>query len=152
MRREDLIVAVLCFALAAVVLDQSAPHYFTNRGTLGSGVYPCYIAALLAICGLSILIQWFKGMRQEKPPSFLPRGRGGKLLALTVTALIAYRIGMDILGFAFASLLLMIFMMRVLGRHRWWATLMYSVLFVGLVSYTFREWLYMDLPRGLLGI
>jgi hypothetical protein len=152
MRRADLIVAVLCFAVAAVVVAQSVPHYHNAQGALGSGVYPCYIAVLLAICGLSIVIQWFKQDRQKKPPSFFPRGRAGKLLVLTVIALVAYRIGMDILGFTLASLLLVIFLMRLLGRHRWWVTIAYSVLFVGLVSYTFREWLYMDLPRGLLGI
>jgi hypothetical protein len=152
MRREDLIVAVLCLIVAAVVLQQSVPHYLTDRGTLGSGVYPCYIAALLAICGASIFIHWFRGNRDLKTGSFFPRGRPAKLLVLTVIGLVAYRIGMDILGFTLASLLLMIFLMRVLGRHHWWKTLLYSALFVGLVSYTFRQWLYMDLPHGLLGI
>lgn len=152
MRRGDLIVAILCFGLAAVVLEQSVPHYFTDRGDLGSGVYPCFVAALLATCGLSIFIQWFRGNRQAKAAAFFPRGRGGKLLACTAASLVAYRIGMDILGFTLASLVLMIFLMRQLGHHRWWTTLVLSGLFVGLVSYTFRQWLYMDLPRGLLGI
>ena len=152
MRRGDLIVAFLCIGVAAAVLVQSVPHYFTDRGALGSGVYPCYVAALLAICGLSIFIQWFRGNLQAKAASFFPRGRAGKLLACTAASLVAYRIGMGILGFTFASLLLMIFLMRLLGRHRWRTTLVLSVLFVALVSYTFRQWLYMDLPRGLLGI
>ncbi len=150
MRREDLYVAVICLAVAAVVAVQSVPRYFTQQGTLGSGVYPCVIAALLAICGLSILIQWMRGNRQMKTTAFLPRGRGGKLLAYTAASLLAYRIGLDILGFALASFLLMIFLMRLLGHHRWWSTLGLSALFVGLVSYTFNNWLYMDLPRGLL--
>ncbi len=152
MRREDLVVAALCFIVAAVVLQQSLPHYAMERGTVGPGVYPCLIAGLLAICGLSILIHWFKGNRDVKAGPFVPRGRAAKLVILTVIGLIAYRIGMDILGFALASLLLMMFLMRVLGGHGWWKTVFYSLIFVGLVSYTFREWLYMDLPRGLVGI
>lgn len=76
MRRGDLIVAILCFGLAAVVLEQSVPHYFTDRGDLGSGVYPCFVAALLATCGLSIFIQWFRGNRQAKAAAFFPRGEG----------------------------------------------------------------------------
>ena len=152
MRRGDLIVAILCFGLAAVVLEQSVSHFFTDRGDLGSGVYPCFVAALLATCGLSIFIQWFKGNRQVTVASFFPRGRKAKLLACTAASLIAYRIGMDILGFTLASLVLMIFLMRLLGHHRWWTTLAISGVFVALVSYTFRQWLYMDLPRGLLGI
>jgi len=152
MRREDLIVAVLCFIVAAVVLQQSLPHYFTQQGMPGRGAYPCYIAALLAVCGLSILVHWLKGNCDHKAGSFLPRGRAAKLLFLTAIALVAYRVGMDILGFTAASLLLMMFLMRILGNHGWWKTILYSVVFVGLVSYTFRTWLYMDLPRGLLGI
>ncbi len=152
MRREDLIVAVLCLIVAAVVLQQSLPHYFTEQGTPGPGAYPCYIAALLAVCGFSIFVHWLKGNCDRKAGSFFPRGRAAKLLVLTAVALVAYRVGMDILGFTAASLLLMIFLMRILGDHGWWKTILYSVVFVGLVSYTFRTWLYMDLPRGLLGI
>lgn len=151
MRREDLIVAVLCFAASTVILVQSVPRYYTPRGTLGSGAYPCYIALLLAICGLSIAIQWLRGKRETKAPPFFPRGRGGMLLACTAGSLVAHRIATDFLGFGLASLFLMIFQMRILGHHRWWTTLLLSFLFVGLVSYTFREWLYMDLPRGFLG-
>ena len=152
MRREDLYVAIICLAVAAVVAVQSIPHYFTQQGTLGSGVYPCVIAALLAICGLSILIQWLRGNRQTKTASFFPRGRRGKLLAYAAASLVAYRIGLDILGFALASFLLMIFQMRLLGHHRWWSTLALSGLFVGFISYIFSTWLYMDLPHGLIGL
>lgn len=151
MRREDLIVAALCLATSAMVLVQSVPRYFTDRGALGPGAYPCYIALLLAICGCSILIQWFRGNRKTDAPPFFPRGRGGKLLACTAGSLVVHRVGTDLLGFGLASLLLMIYQMRILGHHRWWTTLVLSFLFVALVSYTFREWLYMDLPRGFLG-
>jgi putative tricarboxylic transport membrane protein len=152
MRRADLIVAALCFIAAAVVLQQSLPHFRIERGTVGPGVYPCYIAAVLALCGVSIVIHWFKGNRDVNGGSFFPRGRAAKLLILTIIGLVAYRIGMDILGFPLASLLVMMYLMRLLGRHPWWKTVLYSLIFVGLVSYTFRQWLYMDLPRGLLGI
>jgi hypothetical protein len=151
MRREDLIVAVLCLATSAWVFVESVPHYHNDQGGLGSGAYPCYIALLLTVCGLSILTQWFRGNRQTDAPPFFPRGRGGKLLVCTAASLVAHRIGTDILGFTFASLLLMIYQMRLLGHHRWWTTLVLSVVFVALVSYTFSEWLYMALPRGYLG-
>jgi len=151
MRREDLVVAVLCLATSAWILVESVPHYFGSRGGLGSGAYPCYLAVLLAICGVSILVQWFRGHRMQDPPPFFPRGRGAKLLLYFSGSLLAYRFGIDLLGFTVASLLLMIFQMRLLGRHRWWTTLALSFAFVALVSYTFREWLYMALPRGYLG-
>jgi hypothetical protein len=150
-RREDLIVAVLCFAVSAVILVDSVPHYYNDRGSLGSGAYPCFIALLLTICGLSILTQWFRGNQKTGAPPFFPRGRGGKLLACTAASLVAHRIGTDILGFTFASLFLMIYQMRLLGNYRWWTTLVISILFVGLVSYTFKVWLYMNLPGGFVG-
>jgi len=152
MRREDLIVAVLCLATSAMILVESVPYYFTERGGLGSGAYPCYLALLLAICGVSILVQWFRGNRKTDTPPFFPRGRGRKLLVCTAGSLVAYRVGTDLLGFTFASLLLMIYQMRLLGHHRWWTTLVLSFVFVALVAYTFREWLYMALPRGFLGL
>lgn len=103
------------------------------------------------ICGLSILTQWFRGNRRTDAPPFFPRGRGGRLLACTSGSLVAHRVATDVLGFGFASLLLMIYQMRLLGHHRWWTTLVLSSLFIALVSYTFRVWLYMPLPRGLMG-
>jgi putative tricarboxylic transport membrane protein len=151
MRREDLIVAALCLVTSVVILVESVPRYFTERGALGSGAYPCFIAFLLTVCGVSILVQWVRGHRERNAPPFFPRGRGGKLLACTAGSLVAHRVGTDLLGFGLASLLLMIFQMRILGRHRWWTILGLSGLFIALVSYTFREWLYMDLPRGFLG-
>ena len=151
MRREDLVVAVICLAASAWILVESVPHYFADRGGLGSGAYPCYLAFLLAICGFSILTQWYRGERMKDAPPFFPRGRGRKLLLYFSGSLVAYRIGIDLLGFTVASLLLMIYQMRLLGQHRWWTTLALSFVFVGLVTYTFREWLYMALPRGLLG-
>lgn len=151
MRREDLVVAAICLATSAGVLVESIPRYFDQRGAMGSGAYPCYIALLLAVCGLSILIQWFRGNRASDAPPFFPRGRGGKLLAGTAGSLVVHRVGTDLVGFGLASLLLMIYQMRLLGRHRWWTILGLSFLFVALVSYTFRAWLYMPLPRGLLG-
>ena len=69
----------------------------------------------------------------------------------TAGSMVAHRLATDFLGFGLASLLFMIYLMRLLGNPRWWVTLALSFLFVGLVSYTFREWLYMDLPRGFLG-
>jgi hypothetical protein len=151
MRREDLIVAVLCLVAAAVVLFQSVPHYFDSKGSLGAGAYPCYIAILLALCGVSIVIQWYRGIRKTDASAFFPRGKGGMLLAGTAGALVAHRIASIYIGFGLASLLLMIFLMRLLGDHRWWVTLLFSFLFVGVISYIFRELLYMDLPRGFWG-
>jgi hypothetical protein len=151
MRREDLIVAVLCLVTSAVVLFQSIPRYYSSQGSLGAGAYPCYIALLLAICGVSIIIQWYRGTRKMDAPSFFQRGRKGMLLACTAGALVAHRLATDLIGFGPASLFLMIFLMRLLGKHRWWTTLLLSFLFVGTISYVFRELLYMALPRGFLG-
>ena len=151
MRREDLIVAVLCLTTSAVVLFQSIPSYFSSQGSLGAGAYPCYIALLLAICGVSIFIQWYRGTRKTNAPPFFPQGRGGILLVCTAGALVAHRVLTDLVGFGLASLLFMIFLMRLLGNHRWWTTLLLSFLFVGTISYVFRELLYMALPRGFLG-
>ncbi len=152
MRREDLVVAVLCLATAAVVLLDCAHRYFDDRGSIGTGAYPTYVALLLAGCGLSILLQWFRSNRDTEAPPFLPSGIGGRRLAFSAGSLVVYRVATDILGFGIASFLLMVFQMRTLGRHRWLTILGISIAFVLAVSYTFREWLYMALPRGILDL
>ena len=98
MRRGDLVVAVLCLATSTMILVESVPHYFADRGGLGSGAYPCYLALLLTVCGISILVQWFRGNRKTDVPPFFPRGRGGKLVACTAASLVAHRVGTDLVG------------------------------------------------------
>ena len=151
MRKADLVVASICFAVAAVTIQQSVPHYFGDRGGMGSGAYPTYLGVLLAACGLSILVQWLRGNRETGGKPFFPTGSGGKKLAYSSAALVIHRVATDFLGFSVASLLLMIFQMRTLGKYNWRTTLALSVVFVAAVGYTFRQWLYMALPRGFLG-
>ena len=152
MRKEDLVVAALCLVTAAVVLVQSLPHYTGDRGAVGSGAFPSYIALLLVGCGISILLQWAAGKRVKGGRPFLPTGTGGKRLVYSSGGLLVHRIATDLLGFPIASLFLMVFQMRTLGAHRWRTILLLSVSFVLSISVIFREWLYMALPRGILGL
>ncbi|MHB0869126.1 MAG: tripartite tricarboxylate transporter TctB family protein [Chloroflexota bacterium] len=152
MRKEDLVVGALCLATAAWVLAESVSRYFGDRGELGAGAYPSYVAILLAACGASIILQWVTGNRDTSGKAFLPTGNGRKRLAYQSGALVVHRVATDLLGFGLASLILMIFQMRTLGRHRWRTIILLSFAFVLSVSYTFREWLYMALPRGILGL
>lgn len=152
MHKEDLIAASLCLVTAVLVLVESLPKYFGDRGEMGAGAYPTWIAILLAGCGISIVVQWATGNRITTGASFFPEGPGRRRLLYSVGAIVAHRVGTDILGFGIASFILMVFQMKSLGNHRWATILGLSVAFVVGVSYTFREWLYMALPRGFLGI
>ena len=92
MRKEDLVVSVVCLLTAALVLVQSVPRYFTDRGAIGSGAFPSYVALLIGACGLSILAQWLTGNRREGDSPFLPSGVGGRRLAYLSGSLVAHRI------------------------------------------------------------
>ena len=151
MRKEDLVVAAICLVTAGVVLVDSTYRYFGDRGEVGPGAYPTLLAILLGVCGLSILVQWMRGNRNTDGPAFIPTGVSGTRFALVAGSLVVHRFVMDFLGFGLASLLLMIFQMRTLGNQSWRVTIALSIVFMLIVSYIFRVWLYMGLPRGFVG-
>jgi putative tricarboxylic transport membrane protein len=151
MRKEDLVVAAICLITSVVVLSDSAHRYFGDQGEMGPGAFPTLLAILIGLCGVSIIVQWMRGNRDTRGPAFISSGVGGWRFSFVAGSLVIHRFVMDFVGFGLTSLVLMIFQMRLLGRHRWSTTLILSVLFVLLISVTFRVWLYMGLPRGFIG-
>jgi hypothetical protein len=89
---------------------------------------------------------------RPEPPALAPgdRPEGWRVFA-TVLALVAYTVGLEPLGFLGATLALLLFLFRAVGRQSWPVALSGSVATTFLTYALFRGWLQVRLPPGLLG-
>lgn len=149
-RPEDLVVAGLCFLAAVVVLVESLPRYIGRQTTLGPGAFPTWVALFLAICGASMLL---KLARQGglAPRADWPHGAALRRVLAVAGSLLVYQAVLQPLGFWLASMLLLLFHLRVLGRYRWRVAVPVAVFTALLVTYVFGVLLFMPLPPGFLG-
>jgi hypothetical protein len=74
----------------------------------------------------------------------------GKLL-LTVAVIFLYTILFSILGFTISTILLLLFLFRVMEPKPWWVVLVSSVVCTGLFYLAFKVGLDSQLPRGFWG-
>jgi uncharacterized BrkB/YihY/UPF0761 family membrane protein len=74
----------------------------------------------------------------------------GKLL-LTVALLFVYTILFSTLGFTISTVLLLLFLFRVMEPKPWWVVALSSVACTGLFYLAFKVGLDSQLPRGFLG-
>lgn len=72
-------------------------------------------------------------------------------LAATVVALFLYTALFSTLGFVAATILLLLFLYRLMQPRPWWVVVTASVLTTGVLYLAFRIALDSQLPRGLLG-
>ena len=137
MRRAEIVTAFILGILSIYLMWKSgeAPDWnpdiarFDNIGLIegegpGSGFWPFWLSFIMLICSVCIGINWY---RRASPPSqsdeeFLD-GYGRRMLFVVGGGLFGFLILIEIAGFYAAILAFMIYYVRFLGRHSWWATL-----------------------------
>ena len=137
MRRAEIVTAFILGILSIYLMWKSgeAPDWnpdiarFDNIGLIegegpGSGFWPFWLSFIMLICSVWIAINWY---RRTSPPSqsdeeFLD-GYGRRMLFVVGGGLFGFLILIEVAGFYAAILAFMVYYVRFLGRHSWWATL-----------------------------
>ena len=137
MRRAEIVTAFIFGILSIYLMWKSGeapdwnPHIarFDNIGLIegegpGSGFWPFWLSFVMLICSGWIAINWY---RRTSPPSqsdeeFLD-GYGRRMLFVVGGGLFGFLILIEVAGFYAAILAFMVYYVRFLGRHSWWATL-----------------------------
>ncbi len=118
----------------------------------GAGLIPFGAAALLGLMSIGMvirsLIESIK-VRQEKK---IFEGIRWKPLILVLGTLLGYGIAFNTLGFNICTFLLMIMLLGVVSRKKWWLTLVISILTVVSAYLIFVAWLDCQFPTGPFGI
>lgn len=119
----------------------------------GPGFLPLLTGIFLA--GLCLVYLVSSTMRRDddylRKESPWPRENREKIIGV-LAALCLYTLSISALGYLFATLLLLIYLFRVLEPGKWSVTLLQAVLTVLATYLVFEKWLMVQFPKGILGV
>ena len=163
MRRAEIITAFILGFLSIYLMWKSgeAPAWnpdiarFDNIGLIdgegpGSGFWPFWLSFIMLICSVWIGINWYlrTSPQSQSDEEFLD-GYGRRMLFVVGGGLFGFLILIEIAGFYAAILAFMIYYVRFLGRHSWWATLSIAFGLVIACFFFFDIAMRIVLPKGL---
>ncbi len=115
----------------------------------GAGFFPFYLALGVFICALILVIQSVRTRATAAGPDepFIPAGAWKPLLIvlLPMMAVVAF---IDYFGIYIGGAIYLAGYMRLVGRHRWLAVVLVSVLVPLALFYIFEKWFLLPMPKG----
>lgn len=137
----------LMLVLGIVIAGMSLEYGFGSFGRPGPGLYPFFVGAAIAVFALFILIS---ELRSDTSKPVLDKEGAVTLILMTATFCL-WIVAMPLLGYVVVTLLAAFAFCKIMKLEGWWKPLAVSggtALFIYLL---FDYWLYIDLPRGILG-
>ena len=149
MRSADRVTAALLLAFAVAFSVGALKNYsWWGSGGPGSAFMPFWLGVVMALLALMMLARSLK--EKDPGPAWFPRGEGLRDMLVVLAATVAFVALLKITGMIIGTALYLAFLVRYLGRHRWWVTVaiaLAAALFNWLV---FVHWLRVPMPEGML--
>ena len=139
----DFLMLVLGIGIAVV----SWGYGFGSFARPGPGLYPFFIGAAIALFAFFVLIA---ELRSDMAKPVLDT-KGVVTLVLMTATFCLWIVAMPLLGYVLVTLVAAYAFCKIMKLEGWWKPLAVSggtALFIYLL---FDYWLYIDLPRGILG-
>ena len=133
--------------LGLVISIISWGYGFGSLRQPGPGLYPFFIGAAIAVFSLFILVS---ELRSGTSGSVLDK-EGARTLALMTLTFCLWIVAMPLLGYAVVSLLATYAFCKIMKLEGWRKPLAVSAGTALFIYALFDYWLYIDLPRGILG-
>jgi putative tricarboxylic transport membrane protein len=118
----------------------------------GPGLIPFGTAALFCLMCIGLVVKSLIEGRSVSQRTAVFQGIKWGTLIFVVCALLGYGVALNTLGFSISTFLFIVLLLGVVGRRKWWVTLVSSILIVIGIYLTFVAWLGCEFPRGFLGI
>ncbi len=145
-RLETLFNFVLVILGIAIVIV-AAGYGFGSLRRPGPGLYPACLGAAIALCALFVLIA---DLRAAAGRHRLDRRSGFTLLFMSATFCL-WIVAMPWLGYVIVTLLATFAFCKIMLLEGWRKPLALSAGTALFIYVLFDHWLYVDLPRGILG-
>ena len=137
----------LLLVLGSAISVISWGYGFGSLRQPGPGLYPFFIGAAIAVFSLFILIS---ELRSETSKPLLDKEGARTLVLMTVTFCL-WIVAMPLLGYAVVTLLATYAFCKIMKLEGWRKPLAVSARTALSIYVLFDYWLYVDLPRGILG-
>ncbi len=149
MQRLDKVGSVVCLVIAGIALWQSMMVPMGNIRQPGPGFLPFWVGVILALLsGVLWFEASFRKPAAEPVRFFSGEGKWPYVIAAGI-ALLIYTFLLEPLGFIISTFLLLIFLLRVIGKQKWWVGITGSILVTFFTHLIFKVALKVQLPRGL---
>ncbi len=138
----------LCLPAAGVIILLISLGYgFGTWRKPGPGIYPFFLGLCLAFFGLLLFLS---GLRGRIP--ILPLQRGDRwILVSMIAAFCFWVLLMPLLGYVAVTLFATFGLCKVMKLEGWLKPLFLSLGTTLFIYLLFDTWLYIDLPKGILG-
>ena len=139
--------AVFLILLGLFAVIQAGRMDIGNFSRPGPGLFPFLSGILLSTLSLISLIRSnVKGVR--KPPERMQVTNLLKVLCVLGTVLF-FRFSLPFLGYLFASFVLLVVLIKIVGDRKWPQTILWAAVFSGASYILFSRWLMVQFPQGL---
>ncbi len=145
--RLETIFDFILLVLGIIILIVSWGYGFGSFRRPGPGLYPFFIGAFVLLFSMILLILELKSKKSE--PVF---NQGGPLtFILMIITFCLWIVVMPFFGYVLVTFLATFAFSKVMKLKGWWKPLAVSVGTAFFIYLMFDYWLYIDLPRGILG-
>jgi putative tricarboxylic transport membrane protein len=154
MRKADIALALFLMLIGFIVLADTLTLGF-GWGMSGpeAGFFPFYLSLGTIVCTFIILIRAVKAYRKETPGTAIPLIAEGGLTPILWVLIPA--IGMvlltELIGLHLATILYLLFNMRVMEKTQWVKTILICLLVPMSIYIAFDKIFLIPLPEGLWG-
>lgn len=143
----DLVVAVLVFALGAIV-GYDSYRLGASWGSDGpqAGYFPFYIGLLICICGAVVFVQSFVRLGTDRKV-FVTAGQFKQVLVILLPSSV-YVFGVWLIGIYVSSFLFITLFMKLAGQYSWLRSLVVGLAVSVSAFVLFEIWFKIPLPKG----
>lgn len=151
-RVAELLMGFVTLAISIAIMIKSAElsiGWVPGRGP-GSGMWPFWLSAGMALASLATIIRWFLKATPESRSTEPYVSRDTVfLVVITALSVLGLVVMMEYIGTYFAIILFLIFYLRVIGRHSWKAIFVFATAVPTFIYLLFEVALTKYLPKGL---
>lgn len=137
----------LMLVLGIVIAVVSWGYGFGSFGRPGPGLYPFFIGAAIALIAFFVLVS---NLRSATAKPVLDQEGAVTLILMTATFCL-WIVAMPLLGYVVVTLLTAFAFCKIMKLEGWWKPLAVSGTTTLFIYLLFDYWMYIDLPRGILG-
>ena len=149
MRSADRVTAALLLAFAVAFSVGALKQYqWWGSGGPGPAFMPFWLGLVMACLALGLLLRSLK--EQNPGAAWLPRGEGLRDMLVVLASTVAFIALLKVTGMIIGTALYLAFLVRYLGRHRWWVTLAVALAAAGFNWLVFVHWLRVPMPEGMI--
>jgi hypothetical protein len=152
MRKADIVVALILMAVGIIVLVDAIRLGF-QWGMSGPepGFFPFYMALGIILCTIFIVLKAIRTYKKEGPGKRLILAGGFKQILWVLLPATAMVLLTELIGIHLATVLYLIFSMRVIGKMDWIKLILISLLVPLAVYIVFDKLFLIPLPEGEWG-